>query len=105
MLLGSRAVPSKDAYTHFLHRLLERAHRIEAMFDELLRPLAEVLPDLGRRLAIDGKELPTAAAERSNEDSAELRSKYEGRPDGRRDLDAAWGVKERPEKRKGSDLA
>jgi len=88
VLQGSRAVPSKDAYTHFLRNLLKRADRIEAMFGELLRRLSEVLPDLGRHLAVDGKELNTAAAKRSNEDTAELRAKHGARPEGRRDLDS-----------------
>jgi hypothetical protein len=47
VLQGSRAVPSRDACTHFLRNLLKRADRIEAMSGELLRRLSEVLPDLG----------------------------------------------------------
>jgi hypothetical protein len=76
VLSGSRTVASKDAYTHLLRSLLKRADRIQAMFDALPGPLAEVLPDLGRRLAIDGKELNTAAAKRSNDETAELRAKH-----------------------------
>lgn len=78
---GARAVPSESAYTRFLRNLFRCGSEIEGMFDELLDRLAEVLPELGRHLAIDSKAI-RSVGKPSNRGA-----------DGRRDRDADWGVK------------
>ena len=56
---------------------------VEAMFDRLVEQIAEVLPDYGQHLAVDGKALASYARGKGEE---------EQEPDGRRDTDARWGV-------------
>lgn len=79
--LGISAVPTARAFTHFLGLLLQQEKTIKAMFNQLIQQLREHLPDLGSHLAIDGKAIPSAGKP-SHKD-----------PDGRRDTDADWGVK------------
>ena len=50
---GAETVPSADAYSRFLKTLMQEQESIEAMFDGLLAPLKELLPDLGRHLAVE----------------------------------------------------
>jgi hypothetical protein len=83
---GADAAPSEDAFGRFLALVMERGDEIRALFDQLLDELAEELPDLGRRLAVDSKAIPSAG--KPVKDEAKLAD-----PDGRRDLDADWGVK------------
>jgi hypothetical protein len=78
---GARAVPSESAYTRFMKNLFRCGPEIEGMFDVLLDRLREVLPELGRHLAIDSKAIGSVGKP-SDKDS-----------DGRRDRDADWGVK------------
>lgn len=84
--LGAAAVPSPSAYSRFLRQLLRRGELIEAMFDDLVEALAELLSGLGETLAIDGKAIPTHARPR--------KMGQEREPDGRRDTDADFGKKE-----------
>lgn len=79
-----RLVPSAGVYTRFLKKLIKHAHLIEEMFDVLVEELRRELPDLGQLLAADGKAIRSVA--RSRKDDA-------NQPDGRRDMDADWGVK------------
>jgi hypothetical protein len=60
-LLGIRAVPSKDAYHRFLKNLLSMQKQVDKIFDELIEELRRLLPDLGKRLAIDSKRIDTYA--------------------------------------------
>jgi hypothetical protein len=85
-LKGVAAVPPEWAYTRFLKSLVRHTGLIEAMFDVLVGRLREALPGFGRFLAIDGKGIQTHARARKKGDVL-------GEPDGRRDMDADWGVK------------
>jgi len=78
---GAEAVPSESAYTRFMKNLFRCGSEIEGMFDVLLDRLGEVLPELGRHLAIDSKAI-RSVGKPSDKD-----------PDGRRDRDGDWGVK------------
>jgi len=93
---GIKAVPSKDAYTHFLNTLLARIDRVMKVFDKLVGELERELPDLGAYLAGDSKAIASAARARSHEQTREIRAKEkrEGRRDRRRDIDADWGIKQ-----------
>jgi len=78
---GARAVPSESAYTRFIRNLFRCIGEIEAMFDELVDGLGEVLAELGRHLAIDSKAIRSAGRPSGKA------------PDGRRDGDGDWGIK------------
>jgi hypothetical protein len=82
------AVPPSWVYTRFFLLLFQHMERVDAMFDALVASLHRELPGFGRRLAGDGKAIPTHA--RPSKQDAE-----EPKPDGRRDTDADWGVKTR----------
>jgi hypothetical protein len=86
---GSDAVPSSPAFTHFLKNLYRFKGHIKAMFDQLIEEAGTYLPDLGDRLAFDGKAIPSAG-----------KPSKKTVPDGRRDVDANWGKHEY----KGVDL-
>jgi hypothetical protein len=83
--LGVEGVPSSSAYTRFLRRLMTHQKGLDEMFDNLVRMLCDELPDFGETLAIDGKALESYAKPRR----AESEKPY----DGRRDIDANFGVK------------
>jgi hypothetical protein len=83
--LGVEGVPSSSAYTRFLRRLMTHQKELDEMFDNLVRMLCDELPDFGETLAIDGKALESYAKPRR----AESEKPY----DGRRDIDANFGVK------------
>lgn len=79
---GADAVPPAEAFTRFRRSFEGLGDEIEGIFEELVGRLGEVLPDLGKRLAMDSKAIqsygkPTKKTE----------------VDGRRDLDARWGTK------------
>lgn len=78
---GAAAVPPDWAYTRFLKSLFRCEAEINAMFDELVETLRELLAGFGKHLAIDSKAIKSAG-------------KYtEKSPDGRRDADANQGRK------------
>jgi len=79
---GAQAVPPAWVYSRFLRRLFEHQEQIDAMFDALVERLRELLPDFGKRLAVDSKAV----------DSHGRPTKQE-KEDGRRDTDADWGTK------------
>lgn len=85
VFLGFKAVPTSSAYTRFEQTLNKHGKLMEAMFDELVASLKELLPDLGTYLAIDGKAVPSFGNPPKKENADD--------PDGRRDTDADWGVK------------
>jgi Transposase DDE domain len=60
-VLGEKAVPSKDAYSSMLKKLMKKQEGIDAMFDGLIEELKEYLPGLGRHLAIDSKKIESYA--------------------------------------------
>ena len=86
LILGEKAVPTDDAFSHFLGLLMENQAELEALFHDLVRKLGQALPDLGNKLAVDSKAIPSfgkpvRAEEKREED------------DRRRDTDADWGTK------------
>jgi len=83
-------VPPACAYSRFLRALQRHAAVVEAVFRRLVEQLGEELPDFGAVLAVDGKKLPTHARPRP-QDAPRLPA------DGRRDIDADFGVKKRQE--------
>lgn len=90
-LRGMGAVPTDSAYTHFLESLLTHESEIRAMFHGLVEKLRELLPDLGRHLALDGKALPSFG--RPAKKDAPVRLAKNGQKDRRADPDANWGIK------------
>lgn len=85
---GALAVPPQWVYTRFLAKLMRHQEGIDRMFDLLVNELENLLPDLGKRLAVDSKAIPTHGKPlRKGAPSAD------GKADGRRDRDADWGVK------------
>ncbi len=85
-LKGVGAVPPSWVYTRFLKGLMKHMELIEAMFDALVDKLREELPEFGRILALDGKGIDAHARPRGKD-------KEPLEQDGRRDVDADWGVK------------
>jgi hypothetical protein len=70
--LGEKAVPSKDAYSSMLKKLMKKQKEIDAMFDGLIQELKEYLPGFGRHLAIDSKKVESyARGKRDTEGSAD----------------------------------
>ena len=78
--VGGKAVPSKDAYSFLLGKLMKRQTMIDRMFDALVEELKNHLPDLGKHLSIDSKKIESYA--KGTKDPAESS-----------DPDAGWGVK------------
>jgi hypothetical protein len=87
-MCGLRAVPTSWAYSRFFKKLLKHGVEIEEMFEGLVATINGLLPDFGKRLAFDGKALPSHAVPHKTEAGKKRK------PDGRRDSDADTGVKE-----------
>ena len=81
-IFGENAVPPAWAYTRFLKNLCTHAGMLYAIFEDLVDTTAVLLSDFGEHLGMDGKWI----------DSHGKKSKHTVR-DGRRDLDADYGVK------------
>jgi len=81
-------VPKPWAFSRFVSAVMRQLDAVKAIFETLVDELAEVLPDYGRHLAVDGKALASYARGRAEEPTGEQR------PDRRRDDDAQWGVHE-----------
>jgi hypothetical protein len=79
---GEKAVPKPWVYSRFLNKLFKHQKEIDAMFDELVETLRALLPEFGKRLAIDSKAIDSHGRPSKSEES-----------DGRRDTDADWGAK------------
>jgi hypothetical protein len=79
---GEKAVPKPWVYSRFLNKLFKHQKEIDAMFDELVETLRALLPEFGKRLAIDSKAIDSHGRPSKNEEQ-----------DGRRDTDADWGTK------------
>jgi len=88
---GVEAVPSADAYSRFLKNLIREQAAIEEMFDRLIGDLSRLLPDLGRHLAVDSKEIHSYA--RGRQDPSESA-----------DPDADWGRKTKQGQRRDGSL-
>jgi hypothetical protein len=79
---GEKAVPPSWVYSRFLNKLFKHQEEIDAMFDELVEMVRALLPEFGKRLAIDSKAIDSHGRPSKNEEQ-----------DGRRDTDADWGTK------------
>lgn len=89
--LGEKAVPSKDAYSSMLRKLIKNQDMLDRMFDAVVEELKKHLPDFGRHLAIDSKKVETYA--RGKKDSQESS-----------DREADWGYKTYKGKRADGSL-
>ena len=76
-------VPTPWAFSRFLHKVLMHQAEVEEMFEGLVRELKKIVPDFGKRLAIDSKAIKSYAAKKNKNE----------KEDGRRDLDADYGKK------------
>ncbi|MEN0648836.1 transposase [Caldifermentibacillus hisashii] len=76
-------MPTPWAFSRFLHKVLMHQAEVEEMFDDLVRELKKIVPDFGKRLAIDSKAIKSYAAKKNKNE----------KEDGRRDLDADYGKK------------
>lgn len=86
-LLGVAAVPSDDAFGRFLETVMGQSEALTELFHSLVTALGRALPDLGMRLAVDSKAIPSFGKPVADE------AKNTGDADRRRDVDADWGVK------------
>lgn len=84
---GAGAVPPSYVYSRFLRSLKRRMKEVEEIFEELVKQLCRELPEFGKKLAMDSKELHTYA--QPHKEQAERK-----KPDGRREDDADFGKKE-----------
>jgi len=79
---ATEPAPPSWVFSRFLSSLMRHVDLLEAMFDRLVDEIAEILPDYGEHLAIDGKALASFARGKSGSEE----------PDGRRDTDGEWGT-------------
>jgi transposase len=84
---GADAVPPSWVYSRFLRTLINHREEIVGMFRELVEGIRGELKGFGEYLTVDGKAIRTHARGRKKEKGEERT------PDGRRDVDADWGVK------------
>lgn len=92
---GAKGVPSASAYTRFLKKLMKHQKYVNEIFESLVEELKELLPDYGEELAIDSKKLETYG--NGNKDKEDDKK---GK-DGRRDIDADWGIKKIGQEKEG----
>jgi len=86
----SNKVPPPWVYSRFLNKLMEDEHKyyIDEIFNNLIEQLQELLPDFGKRLAVDGKAIESFAnSHKYDEDNEDIKD------DRRRDMDANYGKK------------
>ncbi len=91
---GATGVPSASAYTRFLKKLMKHGKYVQEIFESLVEELKELLPDYGEELAIDSKKLESYG--NGNKDKGAKKGK-----DGRRDVDADWGIKKIRQEKEG----
>ncbi len=87
VLPAEKAVPNAWNYTRFFGVLAEHVEIVDDIFRALVGRLGSELPEFGRHLACDSKEVHTHARPRGRQ---WLR---QASPDGRRDIDADFGKK------------
>lgn len=95
-LVGIRAVPSDSNFSRFLASLLKLDNLVEAMFHQLVEDLRQLIPELGRHQAMDGKAIHSHSAPQSKETrQKKLQNQSNGtlKADRRREDDADFGVK------------
>ncbi len=74
--------PKSYTFTRFFKNLVKHQEEVSSVFEKLVDQVGEALPDFGKSLAIDGKALPSHGNPTKKQER-----------DGRRDLDADYGVK------------
>jgi Transposase DDE domain/Transposase domain (DUF772) len=89
--LVDEAVPSKDAYSSMMKKLIKRQDKIDRMFDKVIEELKKELPEFGKHLAIDSKRVDTYAKGKKN-------------PEESSDSEAGWGNKSYKGKREDGSL-
>lgn len=77
LLKGIDAVPSSNAYTNFLKRLIAHMDMIDSVFCELVDRLSELLEGFGEVLAIDSKAIKSRARRVSTRGSVDLRGELD----------------------------
>jgi transposase len=77
LLKGIDAVPSSNAYTNFLKRLIAHMDMIDSVFCELVDRLSELLEGFGQVLAIDSKAMKSRARRVSRSGSVDLRGEID----------------------------
>lgn len=75
--------PTASAFSRFLKNLLNQESEADKMFDTLVKQVEEILPDFGKRLAMDSKAIESFASHKNKNEEK----------DGRRDTDADYGKK------------
>jgi len=81
--LELRGVPTSSVYSRFMKNLIKLEDKVNDMFYKSVNELKRLLPTFGESLAIDSKAIQSFANHR-NKNTTE---------DGRRDLDADYGIK------------
>jgi len=87
-------VPTAAVYSRFMLKLFSHQEQIDEIFEKLVGQCYELLPGFGTNLALDGKAIHSHAKSRSKNMTK----------DGRRDLDADYGVKKYKGKREDGTL-
>lgn len=87
-------IPTASVYSRFIHKLFGHQKLIDDIFENLVGQCYEQLPDFGKNLALDGKAIRSHATGRNKTT----------KKDGRRDLDADYGVKTYKGKREDGTL-
>ncbi len=77
LLKGIDAVPSSNAYTNFLKRLIVHMDMIDSLFCDLVDRLSELLEGFGQVLAIDSKAINSRARRVSRGRSVDLRGELD----------------------------
>jgi hypothetical protein len=84
--LGASAVPSDDAFGNFLALVMEHQSQLLGIFHQLVEELKMLIPDLGKKLAVDSKAIRSHGRPVNEEENKVSH-------DRRRDQDADWGTK------------
>ena len=87
-------VPTPAAYSRFMANLFSHEELIDEIFEKLVKQCYEILPGFGTQLALDGKAINSHARGKNKG----------GKKDGRRDLDANYGVKQYKGEREDGSL-
>lgn len=82
---GAKAVPPAYVYSRFISKLKRYSREVKRIFEKLVNKLGEEIMDLGEGIVIDSKAIDSY----SRGKRVDRRIKR----DGRRDMDAEWGIK------------
>lgn len=78
-------IPKDYIYSRFIKKLSHHYELVEKIFNKLVFEVQKELPDFGKKLSGDGKAVHSLAFPNKNN--------HDLKPDGRRDIDADFGVK------------